>query len=551
MILRRNATVSIPKMKILKSLLFLFPVAYLFSCASSGKAYDPAKKYSPQQLKEDYTILRNILEHKHPSLYWYTGKDSMDMYFDNFYREIKDSMTEQQFGWKILAPLTDKLHCGHTSFGMSKAYNNWAVNKRFPSFPLFMKFWNDTMVVTSNLNRNDSVLKRGTIIRSVNGMNSAALKNILFNYMTEDGDANNVNYIRLSSNFPYYHRNIFGLSKTYSVGYLDSRGNEQLVTIPVFEQKKDSTKRPRPVEPVKKEKRESNKKRLQEMRSLAIDTLNNTAIITLNTFSSGRLRKFYRQTFRYIRKAGISNVVLDLRSNGGGRINLSTLLTRYVTRRNFKVADTAFAAAHSLGPYTKYVKNGFINNLGLFFLTKKNEDGLFHFGHWERKTYKAKTTNHFSGSLYVLINGSTFSASTIFCNSVKGQPGITLLGEEAGGGWYGNNGILIPDIVLPNTHLRVRLPLFRLVQYNHVAKDGRGVVPDIYIGTDYNALLKGIDKKMMVVMQLITPRSTSGIRQLWCRPAGVIAPESVRNPAAFSSSERFINSNAVRSCRPT
>ncbi|HNH21217.1 MAG TPA: hypothetical protein PLY26_03680, partial [Ferruginibacter sp.] len=53
------------------------------------------------------------------------------------------------------------------------------------------------------------------------------------------------------------------------------------------------------------------------------------------------------------------------------------------------------------------------------------------------------------------------------------------------------------------THLRVRLPLFRLVQYNHVAKDGRGVVPDMYIGTDYNALLKNIDKKMMVVMQWI------------------------------------------------
>lgn len=103
----------------------------------------------------------------------------------------------------------------------------------------------------------------------------------------------------------------------------------------------------------------------------------------------------------------------------------------------------------------------------------------------------------------MLINGSTFSASTILCNAVKGQPGVVLAGEEAGGGWFGNNGILIPDIILPNTHLRVRLPLFRLVQYNHVAKNGRGVVPDLYIGTDYNASMKSIDKKMMVVMQMI------------------------------------------------
>ena len=33
-------------------------------------------------------------------------------------------------------------------------------NKRFSSFPLYMKIWNDTMAVTANLNRKDSVLKK-------------------------------------------------------------------------------------------------------------------------------------------------------------------------------------------------------------------------------------------------------------------------------------------------------------------------------------------------------------------------------------------------------
>ncbi|MEP7255701.1 MAG: S41 family peptidase, partial [Ferruginibacter sp.] len=314
------------------------------------------------------------------------------------------------------------------------------------------------------------------------------------------------NYIRLSGNFPYYHRNIFGLSKNYAVKYLDSFGVEKTIAIPVFEQRRDSGQRAKSVEPVQRDKAVSRQKRLLDMRSLAIDTANNTAIITLNTFSSGGLRKFYRQTFRYIRKTGIANVVLDLRSNGGGRINLSTLLTKYVSRRPFKVADTSFAVTKSLRPFTRHIKNGFINNLGLFFLTKKNKDGLYHFGHWERKLYKPKNVNHFSGDLYVLINGSTFSASAIFCNAVKGQPGITLVGEEAGGGWYGNNGILIPDITLPNTRLRVRLPLFRLVQYKHVVKDGRGVPPDIFIGTSYTALLKGVDKKMQVVMGMISEK---------------------------------------------
>ena len=156
----------------------------------------------------------------------------------------------------------------------------------------------------------------------------------------------------------------------------------------------------------------------------------------------------------------------------------------------------------------KYIKPGFVNNLGLFFLTKKNKDGLYHFGHWERKVYMLKTVNHYAGNLYVLINGSTFSAAALFSNAAKGQPGVVLVGEEAGGGWHGNNGILIPDIILPNTNLKVRLPLFRLVQYNHQPKDGRGVQPDIYIGTNYKAFVNGVDKKMQVVMEMI--RKTNG-----------------------------------------
>lgn len=492
-------------MKTIKNTAFFLFVSFLYSCATTNN-FNPQKKYAASELQEDYSLLRNILEQKHPSLYWYTPKDSMDFYFEQYYNLIKDSMTEQQFGWKVIAPLTDKVHCGHTSFGRSNAYNNWAAGKRQPSFPLFLKVWNDTMAVTNNLNRKDSVLKRGMLITSINGIKNAALIQTMFGYMTEDGYANNVNYSRLSNNFPFYHRNIMGISKTYRVTYIAKNGTEQLINIPAWglevdttKKAKDTTARVRQPAPPK----QTRQQRLQETRSLAVDTLNNTAIITINSFSGGSLRKFYRQTFGYIKKTGINNVVLDIRSNGGGRIRLSTLLTKYVSRVNFKVADTSYAVAKSLKPYSKYIRGSFMDNLGLIFLTKKKSDGLYHFGHWEKKINKPKTVNNYRGNLYVLIAGNTFSAASLFSNAVKGQPGVVLMGEETGGGWHGNNGILIPNIILPNTHLKVRLPLFRLVQYNHAPKDGRGIPPDIYIGTNYDALLKGYDYKMKFVMDMI------------------------------------------------
>lgn len=501
-------------MKPLKPLFFFLSVLTLHAC-SVTKSYNPQKKFPAKELQSDYTLLRNILETKHPSLYWYTPKDSMNLYFDVYYNQIADSMTEQEFGWKVIAPLTEKIRCGHTSFSMSKGYNNWVADKKLPSFPLFLKCWNDTLVVAANLNRKDSVLKRGTLITSINGIRNETLIRHMFGYMTGDGYANNVNQVRLSGNFPYYHRNIFGISPTYRITYLDPEGDEQRITIPVFRAAKDSSRKRKTETERKKQKRkpkEIRQRKLLDLRSLAVDTASNTAIITLNTFSGGRLRTFYRQTFRYIKKTGIRHVVLDIRSNGGGRIRLSTLLTRYVSRGKFKVADTTFAMARSLHPYSRYIRSSLINNLGLFFLTRKKEDGRFHFGHWERNLYKPKRSGHYDGDLYVLINGRTFSAATLFSNVVKGQPGVTLLGEETGGGWHGNNGILIPDIILPHTKLKIRLPLFRLVQYHHEPKDGRGIRPDIYIGTNYDAFLKNVDYKMNVVMEMIRSKNEGTIR---------------------------------------
>ena len=57
----------------------------------------------------------------------------------------------------------------------------------------------------------------------------------------------------------------------------------------------------------------------------------------------------------------------------------------------------------------------------------------------------------------MLSGGNTFSASTLFIQAVKKQPNVTVVGEESGGGAYGNNAWLIPDITLPIT--KVQIPL--------------------------------------------------------------------------------------------
>ncbi len=488
-------------------LIFTLLISIVFTSCSVSKNYNPNKKYSPAELQQDYTLLRNILEKKHPSLYWYTSKDSMDYFFSEGYKAISDSMTELQFGWKIIAPLTSTIHCGHTSFGMSKGWSKFIRNRRIPSFPLYMKIWNDTMVVTGNLNKDDSIIKRGTLITSINGLKTGDMLDRMLDYMVEDGYSNNVNYIRLSESFPYFHRNIFGLYKSYDVGYKDSGGTERNIRLPFYNPPSDSLPKIKKNTPGIKRKKLTHRERLDNLRSFEIDST--FSLMTINSFSKGHLNRFFKRSFRRLRKNETNNLVVDIRANGGGEINNYVLLTKFLRNTSFKVADSAYAVSKGFGPFTRRISSGFLNNIGLLFLTHKEQDDKYHFRFWERHTFRPKRRNHFDGNVYVLTNGLTFSASSLFCNSVKGQENITLLGEETGGGWYGNSGILIPDITLPNTGLRVRLPFFRLVQYHHIPVKGTGVIPDVYIGPVLKDAINGTDTKIEMVKKIISEKEAN------------------------------------------
>ena len=482
----------------MRRLFFLFSLPLFFSCSVS-KNYNPDKKYSKEALQQDYTLLRNILQKKHPTLYWYTSKDSMDYYFDRGYKSITDSMTELQFGWQILAPLTANIHCGHTSFSMSKGWEHFIKNKTIPSFPLFLKVWKDTMMVIGNLNHKNRLIQNGSFISSINGMKNADLVNYMFHFLVEDGYSENVNYIRLSVDFPYFHRNIFGLYKKYQVDYTDSNGIEKKTLIPYYAPEADTVKKQKK-EKIYQRKR-TKQERLQDVRSLEYDSL--FALMTVNSFSKGHLKIFFRRSFREMRKNKTKNLVIDIRANGGGDIIKSVFLTKYLRDKSFKVADTAYAISNTLKPYTKHISGGFFNNIGLFFVTHKEKDGKYHFGYWERHRFYPKRKNHFDGNIFVLTNGFTFSASSLFCNAVKGQKNIKLVGEETGGGWYGNSGIMIPNITLSNTKLRVRLPFFKLIQYDHIPVKGTGVIPDVYVGPKWRDILKGKDSKIDKVKEMI------------------------------------------------
>src|SRR5205085_5939147 len=124
------------------------------------------------------------------------------------------------------------------------------------------------------------------------------------------------------------------------------------------------------------------------------------------------------------------------------------------------------------------------------------KDGHYNFGYFERHFFSPKTKDHFDGRAYILAGGNSFSATTLFIHSVIRQSNVTVVGEETGGGAYGNTAWLIPDVKLPETKIEFRLPLFRLVMDANAPKTGRGIQPEVESKPTVDAIRKNLDYKL-------------------------------------------------------
>jgi C-terminal processing protease CtpA/Prc len=365
------------------------------------------------------------------------------------------------------------------------------------------------MLVTANLNRRDSILKRGIIITKINGRTRELIIDTLFDYISTDGYNRTHKFQTLSNRgfFGSLYTSLFGLSEKYNIEYQDSTGQTKTIIIPVYNPAADTVVRngTRPLRPTipQPSKRERRRQQVNNIRLLKIDTANRTAMMDLASFGRDYgLKKFFHNSFRSLQQNKIDHLIIDVRSNGGGSVTNSTLLTRYIAAQQFKISDSLYGIKRG-SHYAHYIKNHFWNKLFMSFFTKKKKDGKYHFGYFERHYFKPQKENHYDGKVYILTGGNSFSATTLFVSAVIKQENVLVIGEETGGGAYGNSAWLIPDATLPETGVRFRLPMFRLVIDKTALKNGRGVQPEFESFPTIDAVKKGRDYKLDKAMELI------------------------------------------------
>src|SRR4051812_1657404 len=330
--LRRNSR-CYEKQKLVSKYFFLFliffPAAFFLSGCSVAKysSYNPQNKIAPEKLRADLVVLKKVLESNHPSLYWYTPKDSMDACFNEALQSVKDSLTEFQFR-KEVAWFIEKIRCGHTTVRPSKGYSYYFSKHESNKFPLLLKAWSDSLVVLGSLKTNDTIFKRGVVINSIDGRSNREMLDSMFQFISTDGYADNFKNQAISFNFPLYYSLAFPVKDSFLINYTDSTGIQKTTYIKLYKPSVDTAK----IAELQGFRRATHKERkeigLLNKRNINYDTINHTAYMRVATFDGGKLRSFFKQTFTELKNKNINNLIIDLRENTGGNISMSNNLTR-------------------------------------------------------------------------------------------------------------------------------------------------------------------------------------------------------------------------------
>ncbi|RPH32205.1 MAG: peptidase S41 [Bacteroidales bacterium] len=510
--------------------LLIVLIVLLSSCASVKKYNNQINTLkSEEQLKADVDYIHQKLQKLHPRLYWYIRKKDLDYKFDSLKATITDPMTSNDFFFK-LSPVISSVKQGHLRMSpltkkLSKKENR-ALNRKgvAPLLQFSYEIFDNKLYIVKN-SSSDTTIKVGSEIISMNSIEPQEIISKLKNTFTSDGY--NQTFINRGScwmlpNFFYLLSGEMDSVK-FELRYCDSLTNVTLVrgknngakvvsqSIKKTSLEKKQAKNKAKVEARKKKRNGYNSQTKTYSKNLNFTSSDNSiAIMKLNDFSRGDYKKFYRNSFKKLDSLKTKTLIIDLRDNPGGRLKEINNLYSYLTDSSFYFVEKMEVTTRTsliLGNYTSstpLIIKALNFTIGLPFLASrlakvKKVDNKFYYNLPESKL-KHRNPINFKGKVYVLINGGSFSASSIISSNLKGSKRAVFVGEETGGAYNGCIAGTMPVFTLPQSKLRVRFGLGAIIPFHKTDMNGRGILPDVEIKPTIDDRIKGIDPELNWVL---------------------------------------------------
>lgn len=479
---------------------FLFSLVCLCGVvlsASCRGGYDPSARFSPDELREDFRVLRRSLEEGHPGLYRHTDKAELDRLFSEAEGALQGPSGAGEF-YRVLAPVVAAVRCGHTNVSLPDAAREQNANS-VASFPLLVKIVNGRIFVWRDLTERAGPLA-GREILSVNGVPAARLLQTMLAGTGGDGHIRTSRIKRVEEwNFVEGLTPLTGLGGPFELAVLDPgtgrEGRVRLDGLGVPALRRNWAEWfPRDQRPA----------RAGEMEFLDGGGVGRMTLREFGGFVDDErkrgLAEFYREAFGRLaaRKTGV--LILDLRDNGGGDDRLGTLLLSHLLAEPFEhyreivAKQTSFTFGEGLFGATR---------VSLPYKAERRADNLYHLTDYPNLGLLQPSAPTFSGKIYVLMNGGSFSTTAEVISQLRSRGRAEFVGQEAGGAYDGNNSGTIARVVLPNTRLVLQVPL---MSYYLAVRGGpdnsRGVAPDHPVEYSVADYLTNADREMALALEL-------------------------------------------------
>lgn len=457
---------------------FLFVVSFQ-QVAVSQEISVSERTFSVIELQEDFDFWRQRLEEKHPLLYYYQSKAFIDRQFDSILAKIDRPMSEMEF-YRLISPMSGFIRDGHNTIRPSKHTIDTIRNSKH-LLPLELDLVDSSMYIHWNLSTN-SELKDGLQVTSINGISIETILTRLLEVLPSDGIHKQLARNTINENFRFYYHCHFGIKESYTVGFLDWNGVEKTC---VIDGASLATIRGRTKELLPKP---------THRKAIYLDSLDSlTALLRIASFDNHGLRKNHGQRFRheiskdfkFLKSSHHENLIIDLRNNLGGNPNF----VKFVLQHLF---DESFVQAERLIVVDDPTAEKFEQR------TKTKWYPWFGIGSFKPRR------NHFTGSVYVLVDEGTFSASAALCSVLKKYNRAQFIGRETGGNPILLSGYLFKtEWTLPHTHIQISPATHSSIYSNLETNAGFGLIPDYTIEKTVYDMLSPNDPELEFTQELI------------------------------------------------
>lgn len=415
-------------------------------------------------LRKDFLIFRDSLEKVHPALYRYTSKNEMNKLFDSCYFSIQEGMTTVQF-FMTLRFLASAIGDGHISCNLPREL----IVEQFQNstvFPFRLHFVKEQAFIFCD---SEKEFYQGTEITIIDGKPVNEIRKLLFNYLFSDGRIESSKYWNFNGtepNFQFLYYWLYGNKPQFKISYNTKDDVTETTVINAAVLKGNSCF--------------NDRKPIENYLSLEIKA-NNTALLTIKTFDMNRLnqediflKNFLDSAFAEIKAKRIKQLIIDVRNNGGGEDSNGSLLYSYLTNKPFAYYSSLETVSY------KFPEEAHPN-----------------------LKIQQPQKNNFSGKCYFLINGKSFSTTSEFCAIAKTNRRGKFIGEETGGGYYGNTGGELEKVTLPATKITVVIPRRKYVLAVRQQKfKDRGVIPDYEVIPGINDIFSNKDVQLAYTLKL-------------------------------------------------